>query len=78
MCAGSSRRASSAPCTAGCSVFTRPSSISGKPVISLTSFTGQPGVAQHLGRSAGGDELPAEGVELLGEIDEAGLVGDGD
>ena len=32
MCSGRSRRASSAPWIAGCSVFTRPSSISGKPV----------------------------------------------
>src|SRR5471032_1864118 len=39
MCSGTSRRASRPPCTRGCSVFTRPSSISGKPVISETSVT---------------------------------------
>src|SRR3954464_3381875 len=39
MCSGRSRRASSPPCTVGCKVFTRPSSISGKCVTSLTSRT---------------------------------------
>ena len=33
------------PCTTGCRVFTRPSIISGKPVISDTSFTGRPAAA---------------------------------
>src|ERR1051325_8775952 len=40
--AGSSRRASSPPWILGCSVFTRPSSISGKPVCAETSVTGTP------------------------------------
>ena len=42
MCAGTSRRASRPPCTLGCSVFTRPSSISGNCVTSATSVTGRP------------------------------------
>src|SRR5262245_3816395 len=40
MCAGRSRRASRAPWMRGCSVLTRPSSISGKPVTCDTSVTG--------------------------------------
>src|SRR3989338_2507261 len=40
MCSGRSRRASRPPCTIGCRVLTRPSSISGKPVSSATSVTG--------------------------------------
>src|SRR5579859_3867172 len=38
-CLGSSRRCKIPPCTLGCSVLTRPSSISGKPVISEISLT---------------------------------------
>src|SRR5512139_2809797 len=41
-CSGRSRRARMPPCTLGCSVLTRPSSISGKPVYSLTSITARP------------------------------------
>src|SRR5512139_2985282 len=41
-CSGRSRRARMPPCTLGCSVFTLPSSISGKPVYSLTSITARP------------------------------------
>ena len=41
-CSGLSRRAKSPPCTAGCSVLTRPSIISGKPVTSATSRTVRP------------------------------------
>ena len=41
ICAGTSRRASKPPWILGCSVFTRPSSISGKPVWSATSVTGR-------------------------------------
>src|SRR6202167_4177562 len=39
VCAGFSRRCRMPPCTLGCSVFTRPSSISGKPVRSEISLT---------------------------------------
>ncbi len=42
LCAGSSRRASRPAWTFGCSVFTRPSSISGKPVYADTSVTFRP------------------------------------
>ena len=48
MCSGVSRRASKPPCTLGCRVFTRPSSISGKPVTSATSVTGKPCSAKSL------------------------------
>src|SRR5687767_10361647 len=41
-CSGTSRRARIPPCTLGCRVFTRPSSISGKPVWSATSVTFRP------------------------------------
>src|SRR5438874_8056562 len=40
-----SRIASRPPCTFGCSVLTRPSIISGKPVSSETSFTSRPAAA---------------------------------
>ena len=42
MWAGRSRRAKRPPCTRGCRVLTRPSSISGKPVMAATSVTGRP------------------------------------
>src|SRR5271155_2945231 len=41
-CAGLFRTPSRPPCTAGCSVLTRPSIISGKPVSSLTSSAFRP------------------------------------
>src|SRR3977135_1706913 len=41
-CSGESRRASMPACSLGCRVFTRPSSISGKPVWSATSVTTRP------------------------------------
>src|SRR5262245_7900083 len=41
-CAGWARSARSPACTAGCSVFTRPSNDSGNPVMSSTSVTGRP------------------------------------
>ena len=44
-CSVSSRIASRPPCTFGCSVFTRPSIISGKPVRSETSRTFRPASA---------------------------------
>src|SRR6218665_1028706 len=47
-CSGRSRRASRPPWIFGCSVFTRPSSISGKPVCSATSVTGRPASASSL------------------------------
>ena len=44
-CAGLLRSASSPACTAGCSVFTRPSRHSGKRVISSTGVTATPATA---------------------------------
>ena len=41
-----SRTASRPPCTAGCSVLTRPSSISGNPVTASTGVTGTPAAAR--------------------------------
>ncbi len=45
VCSVLARIASKPPCTFGCSVFTRPSIISGKPVSSDTSITGNPASA---------------------------------
>ena len=47
-CSVLSRIASRPPCTFGCSVFTRPSIISGKPVSSATSVTLSPASASAL------------------------------
>ena len=38
----------------------------------------QVGVAERLSRSASGDQLPAEGVKLFGEIDDSSLIRDGE
>ncbi len=59
----------------GCSVFTRPPSISGLPVSSATSTTARPGVAQRGRGAARRDELDAERREPAGELDQPGLVG---
>ena len=45
MWAGTRRSARMPPCTRGCRVLTRPSSISGEPVTSSTSCTGMPAAA---------------------------------
>ena len=74
-CSLLSRIASRPPCTLGCSVFTRPSIISGKPVSSATSSTLRPASASALRGAAGRDELDAVAGERAGEIDQAGLVG---
>src|SRR5664280_3012115 len=47
-CSGRSRRASKPPWIVGCSVLTRPSSISAKPVCSATSVTAMPAPASSL------------------------------
>ena len=60
----------------GWSVFTRPSSISGKPVTAATSVTGRPAVAQRRGRAAGRDELEPEPDEARSERGQARLVAD--
>src|SRR5258706_5850832 len=48
MCSRLSRRARMPPCTFGCSVFTRPSSISGNPVCADTSVTRRPSFSRSL------------------------------
>ncbi len=77
-CAGRSRRARMPPWTLGCSVFTRPPSISGLPVSAATSVDAEPGAAQRLGRAAGGHELDTEGSEPPAELQQAGLVVNGE
>ena len=46
MWSADSRSASRPPCTAGCSVLTRPSSISGNPVTESTGVTATPAAAR--------------------------------
>ena len=58
----------------GCSVLTRPSMISGKPVKSRSPRTSSP-AARARRRAAGGEELDAE-LARRGELDDAALVGD--
>ena len=60
MWAGRSRRARMPPWTIGCRVLTRPSRISGKPVMSETLFTGTPASADGLLGAAGAEDLEAE------------------
>jgi len=77
-CSGASRRARMPACTAGCSVFTRPSRISGNPVTRATSVTAMP-------RSLRARAVPP--VERIvnpnrgqraSEFDHSGLVGHAD
>ena len=77
MCSGRSRRASRPPCTAGCSVFTRPSQHLGKPRDVADVATGRPASRNAFARAAGGDELPAERGQAAGEVDQAGFIGNG-
>ena len=74
---GVAAHASRPPCTFGCSVFTRPSIISGKPVSSATSLHRQARLGERLARAAGRDDLDAAAGQGAGELDEAGLVGNG-
>ena len=77
-CSGFARTASRPPWTAGCSVLTRPSIISGKPVRSRHVLRpAGPASASALLRAAGRDEVDAALAQRAGEVDEAGLVGDG-
>ena len=68
----------SPPWTAGCSVFTRPSIISGKPVRSVTSRTGRPASASALRVPPVETSSTPRSCERAREIDEAGLVGHGE
>ena len=63
------------PWIAGCSVLTRPSIISGKPVTSETLVTGSPASASALRGAAGGHQLEAAGGEAAAELDQPGLIG---
>ena len=65
-------------CTRGCSVLTRPSRHSGKPVRSSTLVTGSPRPLDQRGRAAGGDQLDAGVVQAADQVLEPGLVVDGD
>ena len=77
MCAGTSRRASRPPCTRGCSVLTRPSIISGKPVRSSIGRTGTPASASALAvPPVETISTPNSVGERAAELDDAGLVGD--
>ena len=62
----------------GCSVLTRPSMISGKPVYVGDLDHRHAGVAQRLGRAAGRQDLDAALGEEAAELGEPGLVGNGD
>ena len=62
----------------GCSVFTRPPSISGACVTSSTVRHVDAVLLEVRGRAAARDELEAELVEAARELVEAGLVVDGD
>src|ERR1700756_4822114 len=73
-CSALPRIASRPPCTLGCSVLTRPSIISGKPVRSETSRTARP-AAVSAARGARGDDLDTAGGQRLREFDQAALVG---
>ncbi len=60
----------------GCSVLTRPSSISGKPVTSEMSRTVRPPLASACACAAGGNQFDVEGGEAASQIEKAGLVAD--
>ena len=62
----------------GCSVLTRPSRHSGKPVSSSTWVTGTPGRGDPRGGGPGRDELDAGRVQAAGELLQPGLVVDAD
>ena len=59
----------------GCSVFTRPSIISGKPVTSEMPIDGQPRLLQGARGAAGGHEVEPPCRKRTGKFDQPGLVG---
>ena len=63
------------PWTSGCSVFTRPSIISGKPVTSEIADDGESGLLQGARGSAGRHQFEAAADKSAGEVEETGLVG---
>ena len=76
-CSGFDRSARMPPWILGCSVLTRPPSISGEPVTWATSRCAMPSLAQLGRRVSAGDQLPAQVREALGQLDQALLVVDG-
>ena len=64
------------PCTFGCSVTTRWSSMSGKPVNSRRCDHRDAGLVDRARGARRRHELPAELVQAAGEVDEPGLVPD--
>ena len=75
---GLRRSARIPPCTFGCSVTTRWPRI-GREAGELGDVGDrEAGVAQGLGGAAAGDEVPAEAAELAGQLDDPGLVVDGE
>ena len=75
-CSGSSRSASSPPWMRGCSVFTRPSIISGKPVTALTSVTARPASASVLAVPPVERISTPCAASARASVDDARLVGD--
>ena len=65
-------------CTCGCSVLTRPSRHSGKPVRSSTAVTGHAGGAIRAAVEPVETMRDAGLVQAAGQLVEAGLVVDGD
>ncbi len=58
----------------GCSVLTRPSIISGKPVWSETSTTSHPLFAQQATGAAGREDFDTSLRECAGKINDTGFV----
>ena len=77
-CAGLPRSARMPPWTFGCSVTTRWPRIAGKPVRSATSVTGMPASAIAVAVPPLDTSSHAELVQAAGELDDAGLVVDGE
>ena len=78
MWASLSRLASRPPCTRGCSVFTRPSIISGNCVTSSMGVDRHAGVLERAGGAARRDDFRPELVdERAGEVSNAALVRNG-
>ena len=73
-CSGLRRSASSPPWIAGCSVLTRPPSISGEPVTCLDRRDGDARVGQHARGAAGSDQLHAPLDQRRRERHQPGLV----
>ena len=62
----------------GCSVFTRPSSISGKAGVVGNLCDRQAAIGQQPGGATGGQQLNAQRMQASGQFEDAGLVGNGE